>query len=280
MNEKELKDKLSSINKQELNLNQEEIKQVVNLMLTHIGSSDPVLRDELIYSSLSKWIADQKISIEYLREMLSRCLDNLTHGLGETESDTVFTRTFSILIITAILYYHNHKTSFLSMNEVHDTCRKVIHYSLAEDDLRGYVINKGWAHSVAHFADCLDELANCTDLDDKELIQILNVIQSKVKIDHILFAFGEDERLVTAVISVFSREEINMETKIEWLNSFVDIRKPSKFSNFPNDYWFNVNIKSFIRSLYFRTLLDEEFKLYNQHIFQTLTIIKQKFPQY
>jgi Asp-tRNA(Asn)/Glu-tRNA(Gln) amidotransferase B subunit len=217
MNEKDLKERLILKRKNELNINPDEMNELIVSMLNHIGSTDPELRDELIYYSISKWIVENQISDEVLNKILTKCLNNLSHGLGETETDTVFTRSFSILIVTSILYYHNHIRALLPKKEVQDVCRIAIHYSLSENDLRGYVMNKGWAHSVAHLADCLDELAKCTYLVDKEIKQILNVIQSKVKTDHILYAFGEDERLVTAVISVFSRGDINIETKLEWL---------------------------------------------------------------
>ena len=277
MNEKQLKEVLSTINKHEFKFSSEDAEEIIDAMLTHIGSIDFELRDELIYSTLSKWIIDKRISNEKLREILERCLVNLSFGLRETESDTVFMRSFSILILTSILYYDNDINSFLLEKEVIRVYEKIVEYALSEKDLRGYVINKGWAHSVAHLADCLDELSKNRYLGSEELYQILNVIYTKVSTNHIAYSFGEDERLVTAVVSVVARNILATERVKEWLNHFSDFENPS---NWPKDYWFIVNTKTFIRSLYFRTLTYKEYQWLNKYTLEVLTEINQKFPEY
>jgi hypothetical protein len=175
MNETELKQTLVNIKKNSVNLTTEEIHGLSSLMLESIGSTDSELRDGLIYSLFSKWIIEKRISEERLHEILLTCLNDkhLFLGLGELNTDTVFTRSFSILVITAIVYYHNHITPFLTEEDIRNTHERVLTYALEEKDLRGFVTNRGWAHSVAHMADCLDELAKCSLIGREQLEQLL-----------------------------------------------------------------------------------------------------------
>lgn len=77
-------------------------------MVTHIGSPDPQLRDELIYSTFSHWIEEGVLSPEQLQELLAIALDDqhLFYRIGESGTDSVFTRSFSVLLLPLILILH------------------------------------------------------------------------------------------------------------------------------------------------------------------------------
>lgn len=73
-----------------------DIDQVVHEMIKHIGSIDDELRDKLIYGTLYRWIMNQELSIELVRQVLYVTLDDdhLFYGIGDNDQDTVFTRSF------------------------------------------------------------------------------------------------------------------------------------------------------------------------------------------
>jgi hypothetical protein len=279
MNMIELKQRLVNIKENSVDLTTEEISELSNVMLNFIGSTDSELRDGLIYSFFSTWIREKRFSEEKLSDILLICLDNnhLFLGLGEVDTDTVFTRSFAILIIATIIYYHNHESSFLTVEELKNASKRVLTYAIKEQDLRGFVTGKGWAHSVAHMADCLDEIAQCSLLGREQLEQILTIIQTKMKNKQLIFAFGEDERMVTPALSVIKRNILREEEIIQWLERFVELEISF---NFPNDYWYIVNIKLFLRSFYFRTLNAPSLRWVNQPISKLLEEIPRKFPEY
>ena len=66
-------------------------------MISHIGSTDSVLRDQLIYSSFRQLSLDNQIEHELYIELAKYCVSNdfLFCGIGEYETDTVFTRSFT-----------------------------------------------------------------------------------------------------------------------------------------------------------------------------------------
>lgn len=57
-----------------------------------------------------------------------------------------------------ILGADNHHP-FLSEKEFKFVKNRAYDYVEKENDVRGYIAGKGWAHSLAHAADTLDEIA-------------------------------------------------------------------------------------------------------------------------
>ena len=64
----------------------------------YFGSPNPLLRDQLAYSIIYAWIVDQKLlSHDQLTTLLNQWEGNLRIGIGETNTDSVFLRSFSVL---------------------------------------------------------------------------------------------------------------------------------------------------------------------------------------
>ncbi|UCC50760.1 MAG: DUF2785 domain-containing protein, partial [Anaerolineaceae bacterium] len=85
-----------------------EIYPLILAMGTYIGSVDPEFRDDLIYMTLATWIDRDIFEAQDLIEILKVVLNtqHLFWGLGESGTDTVFTRTFSMLIVASVLNAH------------------------------------------------------------------------------------------------------------------------------------------------------------------------------
>lgn len=224
-------------------------------MMDNIGSLDSELRDSLIYVTLYHWISKERFTNEQLKHLLNISLDNshLFYKLHDKDDDAVFKRTFSVLIVALIIYEHR-KDNFLSEEILYEVKDKLLEYMLNERDVRGYVEVKGWAHSAAHTADALDELVQCSSFNKTDLLDILNYIKAKVSIGYYVYVDEESERMVTAVVNSFNREILSNSEIIEWLQGFrVENPKNRHIEN----YHLKVNIKGFLRSLYFR-LLEQE----------------------
>jgi hypothetical protein len=232
-------------------------------MLQHIGSTDSEFRDRLIYSTLSKWTISVAFTSEQMHELLRISLDeaHLFYKIGERDTDSVFTRTFSVLIIPLALYLDN-SIKFLSKEEIIDIKEKVIKYLELENDVRGFVEGKGWAHSTAHAADALEDIARSEYINHDELLEILDVIKMKICISNYTYINEEDERMVIAAMSVFNRRLLEDEEVIKWIKSFGSIEKTVQH--------LIVNTKHFLRSLYFKTLYQKKFEMITEAILYTL----------
>ncbi len=226
------------------------LRSLVDAMAANIGSPDPVLRDDLIYSALYHWITGDQLPAPLLRKLFRTVLDeqHLFYGSGESGTDTVFTRTFSVLVVALLLDSHC-RHPFLKPVEVKYALERVLAYAAEERDFRGYTLDHGWAHAGAHTADALDELARCTELDADDLTAILVTIRSLAG-NSVPYIHQEDERLSVAMVGVISCSALAPEALAAWIDSFADlIDAPGEF---PGNYYRRVNLIHCLRSLYFR----------------------------
>lgn len=105
-----LKQELKELNWDEFKVNEDGKKRLIDAMLAEIGSVDPELRDHLIYSSFAKLILNDYLNQSLMAHILDVCLDpfHLFYKLGETDTDSVFTRSFSALVIALLLEKDQH----------------------------------------------------------------------------------------------------------------------------------------------------------------------------
>lgn len=254
----ELKARLKRIYPDPLQPDEEEILDLTYHMLPHIGTTDPQLRDDLIFYLLATWIENSRLSKERMLGILAECLskEKLFLHIEEPQSDAVFTRSFTVLTITAILWHHNHVSAFLKEKEIKKIKQSVFDYAKMEQDFRGYVPDKGWAHSVAHLADCLNEIALCSLADQDDMTQMLNIIRRIMRSKDIAFIYSEDERMVVAILSIIKRNLLDKKEILNWLEELCELDYQKRL---PNDDWHAKNIKDLCRSLYFQTFEDRDF---------------------
>lgn len=259
LSERALKDQLYEIADNEFALPEQARAMPRALeMLPHLGSPDAELRDDLIYSTLATWILADKFEEDDLKTLLRQMLtaEHLFFKLGEVDTDSVFMRSFSMLIIPLILSWHRQRP-FLMPYELREVKVKLLDYLEKEQDLRGFVLDedeagepKGWAHAIAHTADALDDLVRCKEMGSEELVEILNAIRQKAAESKLVFVHLEDERLVTPVIAVLGRKVLTPPDVQSWLAGFVPLAQQKE--PFPDCYRQAQNVKNFLRSLYFR----------------------------
>ncbi|KFN04259.1 DUF2785 domain-containing protein [Bacillus clarus] len=222
-------------------------------MLDYIGSPDAELRDELIYSTLARWITDDVFRQKELRGLMLQAIspDYLFYKIGEKGTDSVFKRAFSILIPPLILSVHE-REPLLSEEQLYSVAEQVLEYVYLEEDVRGYVEGKGWAHSTAHAADALNALAR-TIRNHEFSHALLTAVRHKIRLHDYVYINFEDERLVTAVVSLWNQNLLTQEEWNNWLHSFTIIEEAPASQNDILEQ----NIRSFLRSLYFRALEQE-----------------------
>ena len=253
LNESQLKEKLQAFSENKFLPPDEKIMdEHIPSMLAHIGSVDPVLRDDLIYSTFAIWIFRHKaLTQKKLREILQVILDedHIHFKLGEQNTDSIFTRSFSALLLPLFLDAHR-KESYLSNDELQTIKNKLLNLFRNEKDLRGYVSEKGWAHAVAHASDAIDELSLCSELGKSDLNEILEVVRSTACKPNYSYSHLEEERMTTIVISIISREVLNEEEITKWIQGFEE--QVSSVDTMPEKQVIQGNTKNFLQSLYFR----------------------------
>ncbi|ASN06958.1 DUF2785 domain-containing protein [Virgibacillus necropolis] len=280
MNATELKETLMTYKNNNFQMDESiSISELTTAMLREIGNVDPELRDELIYSSFSQLILEDSYSDGELKRILTTCMDtdHLFYKIGEIGKDSVFTRSFSSLIIAMILLVNLQK-NFLASNDIEQISVSLLKYLDQEQDIRGLVHAKGWAHSIAHVADALDELVKQPNLSIENAENVFTAIFNKMAFNKDYFHYEEDERMANPVIAMLQRgfsESMVCEKIAELANELKQ-----NFSTGDQAYFvYRANIKQFLRSLYFHLETIEKNVEVRNSIKQALEGINQPYYQ-
>jgi len=228
-------------------------------LVSFLGSSDSQLRDAFGFPILAVWIdRGGYYSPDQLRELGAQMIHNMAVGLGESETDTVFGRAFSALILGKIIDADN-RQSFLSADEVHEWLDHALAYVQGERDVRGFVPHKGWAHAVAHMGDLLMYLARNQHIGVLQLEQIVENIGGRmVEPAPYVYRTLEDERMAYAVTVALQRELLTPAFLSTWVDRLAHRWNGSEWSTTimvdetANAYH---NTRQFLRSLYFQLLV-------------------------
>ncbi len=214
-------------------------------LIPNLGSPDPELRDDLSATILDSLVSDPvRISGEQAGQVISLLLDDshLFQDIGEEGTDSVFLRSFSSLISSSILYRDSLNPS-IGNDLVRDSIERLLKYSKMERDFRGYVKDKGWAHSVAHLSDALYASAGHPAVGPGLLTRILETTASLSRQDHPMSS-GESERLAYASCKAISTLN-DPQAALDWIDAY------SAFEGERNSPYAKYNSTNFLRSLYF-----------------------------
>ncbi|CEG26153.1 Hypothetical protein BN1002_00994 [Bacillus sp. B-jedd] len=232
----------------------EQKQHIVKSMLAHIGSADSVLRDKLIYGSFCKMILEGQLEEEQLINLFESSLSEsyLFKGIGEKGTDTVFTRSFTSLLIALILYKDG-EDDILPASMVETAKERLLEYIQAERDLRGFVPGKGWAHSIAHAADAIDELVKNQKVGSEDFSGLLQVLWDKMLVSESVYIRQEEERVVVPIVAMLQRG-LDQNEVVALLKNTPEKIKISREVLGEEHYWNLVaNAKNFLKSLYIKS---------------------------
>lgn len=217
-----------------------------------LGECDGKFRERYVYSTLHRWVTSEAIDTQGLRAFHLTLLGEnaLFSGIGEDGTDSVFLRAFAVLMLVPTIYMHR-KQAFLSSEEMAQTCLDLARYLREEKDLRGYVSHeKWWAHGIAHAADAVGQLVQCSELGTEPIIQLLDAIAGAMTPGSAVFAHEEDARMATAVIKLLKRGVVSQEIVHDWLWRVVP---DARFNGpLPDVHIRYVNARNFLRCLLFQ----------------------------
>lgn len=233
---------------------------IMNSMVANIGSTDSELRDHLIYQTFYKLIIENHLNQIQLVQLMTTCLSKelLFKGIEQHNTDAIFTRSFTTLVIALILHKDN-ADEFLTKNLIVNLKEKLIHYTTLEKDLRGLVGEKGWAHSIAHVSDAFHELVKNRFMTKEDKADIFHVLWAKVFVWESSYVDDEDERLLNPIVELL-KSGSNLQLAEESLTIIPHQLKFNKSILAEEDYWTLFgNVKRFLKSFYF--VLDNESEL-------------------
>jgi len=218
-------------------------------ILPLLGTTDGKLREWRVYGILHLWVVRREMSDDELRDLLWTIADeaHLFRGIGESASEAVYLRAFSVLVLASFVRAHREK-AYLSAEELERLTATVVRYLDAERDLRGFVSDETlWAHATAHAADACGELAQCEELGAESLRAILDALGRNVVTDETVWRHEEDARAAAAAIHALARGALTDEQVADWLASLVPSARYD--GPLPATHWRFVNARNLLRCL-------------------------------
>jgi len=201
------------------------LSELKETLFGYLGSTNPELRDDIAYIVYANWLKREMFTKEEVRAHVDELLANLEKGIGETETDSVFLRTFSVLLLAEIVHNDN-KKPLLEKDQIQSILTKGLSYLDAEKDPRGHIPVKGWAHALAHTADLMLVLGKNRQTEKDDLEKILQGIANKlVHSTNWVYIHGEDDRLANAVMLTMQRNLVSTDFLGTWLKSFTEPEK-------------------------------------------------------
>lgn len=256
-------------------LQNNDFDSLIENLLNNIGSTDPELRDKLIYTTFVKLIMDNYLSTTQMEHIIEVCLEpsHLFFNLGEKDTDSVFTRSFSVLVL-ALIIEKDRQSPFLKRDILTQAFDASIEYLNLEEDIRGFVKGKGWAHSMAHGADLLAEVIKHPSFSTHQFYKCLETIKGclfKDSSDGSPYMDDEGERLIFPIEAMLERG-LEEDRLISWASElYIDLTKIQSEEGFSLNYFRKrTNIISFLRGLYFRLMYKNQSEKLCQNIFNLI----------
>ncbi|WP_155591802.1 DUF2785 domain-containing protein [Lysinibacillus cavernae] len=221
-------------------------------MLTHIGSIDAELRDHYIYRTFVDLLSDNLLTPQQLQYLFETATseDFLYLHIGEKPTDSVFTRSFSALLVAGLLA-KDAELLVLNDDDLQIFFKKIGRYLLLEQDTRGYVQGKGWAHSIAHGADLATTTIKHPKFDLQFAPSILHALKLVTWKDTV-YVNDEEERLIN-IVDALLNQNYSEEALIEFVEQAFDKFEMHLMTQGYNEYFFSGRTctLNFMKTLYF-----------------------------
>jgi len=222
-------------------------------LVSMLGSLDSVERHCIAYPVLATWLS-QGVYDDLLVTFGDGVATGLNIGLGDVDSDRVFRRALSASVLASCVTRDN-AAHLLPIDAIVTWADSGLTWFVREQDLRGFVPHRGWAHAVAHGADLIGALARSRHFDVTELTVLLDVIADRlVAPTAYRLTHGEDDRLAYATMAILHRDALSPDLLEAWVGRLdaTANRLPPDDSG-PADEWPSAhvhNTRSFVRALY------------------------------
>jgi hypothetical protein len=187
-------------------------------LMPWLASPDPELRDTLAYTILDVWTRHSQLTGQELLTLLPSLQQNLTGGIGGSGTDSVFKRSFSALTLASFAE-RDLRQPFLSSAQYRDLLAAALAYLRDERDTRGFDPVKGWIHCTAHTADLLAALARNPHFTPADQQTLFAAVEQRLNSAGRIYTFGEQDRLAVALLSIVIRDDFQLSSFQNWLES-------------------------------------------------------------
>lgn len=196
-------------------------------ILDHLGSPNPIIRDKGAFYIFNDLVQNQVLSKEQLILAFDRLTSDemLLSHINEKENDAVFLRSFSVMLISTLIYIDRAGETFIDNERKNKLVEQIALYITLENDTRGFDERHGWIHAYTHIGNVLDELASDNDLIRADKILLMSVLIEKYRRLKTPLIFGEAGRLAVYIADQLEEDDVYQQFLLielrEWRRSLA-----------------------------------------------------------
>jgi hypothetical protein len=233
---------------------------LVNEAVSFQSSREPFWRDDIGYQVVLQCVYRQhRLTPAERRTLVEALAVNLRRGVGESNTDTVFLRSFSALDLSVIQALEV-QDPVLDDAGFRNLADAALAYLVQEKDGRGFEPDVGWIHATAHTADLIKFLARDPRFTPADQARLLDAIWLKATAAETPgWDFGEDERIASALLSVTRRADFDSAAFGEWLERFLPLEKNYRNQEAPDLDAIEAtqNVRDLLQNLYVQLSLEQ-----------------------
>lgn len=180
------------------------------LIVEQLASPLPKYRDTGAFFFLSDMIQNDLLSEEQLRWLTDYLVsdEQLFAHILEPQNDAIYRRSFSVLVLSLLLFSNRIKTPFMSETQLNHVIDQVALYAALERDGRGFIDENGWAHAFTHIGNAVAEIFLMPDLVRADKVFVLGAVLAGYHELSQPLTFGETERLVEVITHISKQHEL------------------------------------------------------------------------
>ena len=229
------------------------LAELTSELTSMLGDPDPQNRDGIAYPTLATWVS-AGVYDDLLAGLGDGMAAGLDIGLGEDGTDSVFRRSFSLLVLTECLLRDN-EMHLVPTGTILDWGDRIVSWLVRERDLRAFVPGKGWAHAVAHGGDAIGTLAGAEAMGRLEHTVLLDVLADRLLVPtEYRLTHGEDDRLALATMKILRRDLVGLDVLEPWVTRLASEAQPTD-SDEDDPFRVTGNVQSYLRALHLQLAL-------------------------
>ncbi|MEK4418436.1 DUF2785 domain-containing protein [Bacillus sp. FSL K6-0268] len=253
------------------------VKEITFTMMQHIGTIDAYTREMLIYPCFQYFIQHGLLESSQLEILLASCLsaNYLYFEISPSQNDGIFTRSYTLALLALIIQYDT-EHPFLPENQLVDALEKILQYFKLEKDYRVCIPNKGYTRHILHGSSALHALIQNPNISNIHYEKVIHCLLNTIFHHQDVLYNNEDEYLITPLLAILQHEFPQKQflsiltKKIQRLSQVRERLTPTQFAVLYG------NIKTFLRTLFFRTKKDISLT----NIPNQIEKILYQFPEY
>lgn len=184
--------------------------ETLKLAVAQLANPLPKYRDTGAFFFLSDVIQNQLVSEAQMQWLITYLVsdEQLFDHIFETNNAAIYRRSFSVLLVSLLLFTYRTKTAFMSDEQLDHVINQIALYAAIERDGRGFIGTNGWAHAFTHIGNVVNELILIPQLMRADKLFLLASMLSGYRELQQPLVMGETTRIVEVALQLARTHEL------------------------------------------------------------------------